>query len=72
MFVASENEYTEESVREELEQLYVALGYLNAERGNLEITMHLVGAAIAELENLAEAPALPRIRMVHSEKGDRA
>lgn len=66
MFVVSENEYTEESIKEELERLYIAAGYLNADRGNMEIAMHLIGAAIAELESITEQDSRPRIRMVHS------
>lgn len=66
MFVVSENDHTEETIREELERLYVAAGYLNADRGNLEIAMHLIGAAIAEMENVTERESHPRIRMVHS------
>lgn len=67
MFVASENEYTEASIKEELERLYLAAGYINAERdNNLEIAMHLIGAAIAELESLAEQNETPAIWVVHS------
>jgi hypothetical protein len=66
MFVASENDHTEETIKEELERLYVAAGYLNADRGNMEIAMHLIGAAIVELEALTERETRPRIRMVHS------
>lgn len=66
MFVVSENDHTEESIKEELERLYIAAGYLNADRGNMEIAMHLIGAAIVELESLTEQDSHPRIRMVHS------
>ena len=65
MFVANENDHTEETIKEELERLYVAAGYLNADRGNMEIATHLIGAAIAELENLIKQEPRPRIRMVH-------
>ena len=34
MFVVSENEYTEETIKAELERLYLAAGYINAERGD--------------------------------------
>ncbi|MBE9556807.1 MAG: hypothetical protein IMF08_08120 [Proteobacteria bacterium] len=66
MFVISENDHTEETIREELERLYVAVGYLNAGSGNMEIAMHLIGAAIVELESPAERGSSTRIRMVHS------
>lgn len=66
MFVVSENDHTEETIREELERLYVAAGYLNADRGNMEIAMHLIGAAIVEMENVSKRDSSPRIRMVHS------
>ena len=68
MFVISENDYTEKTIKEELERLYIAAGYLNADRGDLEIAMHLIGAAIAELEGISERETQPRIRMVHREK----
>ncbi len=70
MFVISENEHTEETIKEELERLYIAMGYLNAERGDMEIAMHLVGAAIAELERIAENSSRPRIRMIQSNPQD--
>jgi len=66
MFVVSENDYTEESIKEELQRLYVAAGYLNADRGNMEIAMHLIGAAIVELESLSLQESRPPIRIVHS------
>lgn len=69
MFVVSENDHTEETIREELERLYIAVGYLNADRGNMEIAMHLIGAAIVELESITEPKSGPRIRMVHSAGG---
>ena len=68
MFVVSENDHTEETIKEELKRLYVAAGYLNADRGNMEIAMYLIGAAIVEMENLTEQETRPRIRMVHSLK----
>ncbi|MEN8196848.1 MAG: hypothetical protein ABFS30_10105 [Pseudomonadota bacterium] len=72
MFVVSENDHTEESIKEELERLYVAAGYINADRGNMEIAIHLIGAAIVELENLTEQVTRPRIRMVHGAGGSDA
>lgn len=68
MFVISENEYTEESIKEELERLYIAAGYLNADQGNMEIAMHLIGAAIAELESLVEQKDRPHLRIVHNKE----
>jgi hypothetical protein len=72
MFVVSENDHTEETIKEELERLYIAAGYLNADRGNMEIAMHLIGAAIVELETLTEQESRPRIRMVRSAGGSGA
>jgi hypothetical protein len=66
MMVVGENEYTEESIKESLETLYAASGYLNADCGNMEFAMHLIGAAIVELEIITERNARPHIRMVYS------
>ena len=61
--------HTEQSLKEELERLYVAAGYINAESGDMDIAMHLIGAAIAELEGLAGQKSRPRIRLAYSKKG---
>ena len=66
MTVVSENEHTEESIKAELETLYVAAGYINAERGNMEIVMHLIGAVIAELEGIVENRPRPSLRLVRN------
>lgn len=65
MMVVSENEHTEATIKAELEQLYLAAGYINAEQGNMEIAMTLIGAAIAEMEHILEVRGQPRIRLVH-------
>jgi hypothetical protein len=65
MIVVSENEHTEETIKAELEQLYLAAGYIHAEQGNMEIAMTLVGAAIAELECILETREQPTLRLVH-------
>lgn len=65
MFVVTENEHTEETIKAELERLYLAAGYINAERGNMDIAMTLIGAAIAELEGILETRSQPTIRLVH-------
>lgn len=66
MQVVGGSEYTEEDIKRELERLYAAAGYINAESGDMEIAIHLIGAAIAELESLVEQGAQPKIRLVHS------
>ncbi|MCK5276796.1 MAG: hypothetical protein KAJ11_01470 [Alphaproteobacteria bacterium] len=66
MTVVSENEHTEESIKAELETLYVAAGYINAERGNMEIVMHLIGAVIADLEGIVEDRPRPSLRLVRN------
>ncbi len=67
MFVVSENDHTEESIKEDLERIYIAAGgYLNADRGNMEIAMHLIGAAIVELESPMEQGSHPHIRIVYT------
>lgn len=65
MFVVTENEHTEETIKAELERLYLAAGYINAERGNMDLAMHLIGAAIAELEGILETRSQPAIRLIH-------
>ena len=65
MYVVGGSEYTEEDIKRELEHLYVAAGYINAESGDMEVAIHLIGAAIAELESLVEQRAQPKIRLVH-------
>jgi hypothetical protein len=65
MIVVSENEHTEQTIKAELEQLYLAAGYIHAEQGNMEIAMSLIGAAIAELECILENRNQPAIRLVH-------
>lgn len=66
MMVVSENEHTEESVKAGLETLYAAVGYLNAERGDMEIVMHLIGAVIAELDGIVEDRPRPTLRLVQN------
>ena len=63
--VVSENEHTEETIKAELEQLYLAVGYIHAEQGNMEIAMNLIGAAIAELECILETREQPILHLVH-------
>ena len=63
--VVSENEHTEATIKAELEQLYLAAGYIHAEQGNMEIAMTLMGAAIAELEYILEDRGQPKMRLVH-------
>ena len=69
MFVVSENEHTEKSIKEELERLFIAAGYINADRGDLETAMHLISAAIAELEVRTEQRMHPEIPAVQGKKG---
>ena len=64
--IVSENEYTEETLKAELETLYVAAGYINAERGDMEIVMHLIDAVIAELEGIVEDRPRPSLRLVQN------
>lgn len=65
MYVVGGSEYTEEDIKRELEHLYAAAGYINAESGDMEVAIHLIGAAIAELESLVEQRTQPKIRLVH-------
>ena len=66
MMVVSENEHTEESIKAELETLYVAAGYINAERGNMEVAMCLIDAVISELEGIVEDRLRPSLRLVRN------
>ena len=63
--VVTENEHTEETIKAGLEELYLAVGYIHAEQGNMDIAMTLIGAAIAELESILEARKKPVMRLVH-------
>lgn len=65
MIVVSENEHTEQTIKAELEQLYIAAGYIHAEHGNMEIAMNLIGAAIAEMECILETRSQPQVRLVY-------
>ncbi len=65
MKIVSESDHTEESLRTELEKLYVAAGYLHADSGRLALVMHLIAAAITELESLTEERTPPNLRLVH-------
>lgn len=69
MMIVSENDHTEETIKAELERLYAAAGYIEAERGDMEIAMHLIGAAIAELDSILESRSQPAIQLVH-DSGD--
>lgn len=66
MYVVGGSEYTEDDIRRELEHLYAAAGYINAESGEMDVAIHLIGAAIAELESMVEHRERPRIHLVHS------
>lgn len=66
MHIVGGSEYTEEDIKRELERLYAAAGYINAESGDMEVAIHLIGAAIAEMESLVEQKSQPKIRLVHS------
>lgn len=65
MFVKDEKHHTQETIKEELERLYIAAGYINADDGNMEVAMHLIGAAIAALEGRDEPEAAAGIRIVY-------
>jgi len=70
MIVVSENEHTEETIKAELEELYLAAGYIHAERGHMNIAMTLIGAAIAELECILETRPKPEIHLIHDADKD--
>lgn len=64
MKIVSETDHTEETLKAQLEELYAAASYLHAENGRLNILVHLIGAAVAELEGLVEDRAAPVLRLV--------
>lgn len=66
MIVTGEKRHTPESIKEELERLYVAAGYINADDGNMDVAMHLIGAAIAALEGRDEPEGDAPIRIVYN------
>lgn len=46
----------EDSIKTELEHVYVMASYVDAEQGRFDIVRHLVSAAIDEMENLIGEP----------------
>lgn len=66
MNTVSDNEYTTATIKAELEQLYVAASYLDADSGNLKMAVHLIAAAIAELDNVVVEHPPQRLRLIHN------
>ena len=66
MRIVSENEDTAASIRAELERLYAAACYLNADSAKISLVVNLIEAAIAELDRVtAEKPPLT-LRLVQN------
>ena len=67
MRTVSDNEYTPAAIKSELEQLYVATNYLNADSGELHLVVDLIGAAIQELDSvLPDNKSSQKLRLVHA------
>lgn len=66
MNTVSDNEYTTATIKAELEQLYVAASYLDADSGKLKMAVHLIAAAIAELDNVVVEHPPQRLRLIHN------
>lgn len=67
MRTVSDNEYTAASIKAELEQLYAAASYLDADRGKLKLKLavHLIAAAIAELDSVVVENPPQSLQLIH-------
>lgn len=54
----------EDSIKAELEHVYVMVSYVDADQGRLEIVKHLVSAAIDEMESLMAEPSDSRVKPI--------
>ena len=66
MRIVSEIEHTKISIKTELEQLYVAVSYVNADSGEIDLVVNLIAAAIEELDSVAAKNPPPKFRLVRS------
>ena len=66
MKAVSDNEYTTAMIKAELEQLYVAASYLDADSGNLKMAVHLIAAAVAELDSVIVEHSPRRLHLIHN------
>ena len=66
MNTVSENEYSVASIKAELEQLYVAASYLDADSGKLKMAVHLIAAAVAEMDSVVVEQPPRDLRLVHN------
>ena len=65
MRTVSDNEYTAASIKAELEQLYAAASYLDADRGKFKLAVHLIAAAIAELDSVVVENPPQSLQLIH-------
>ncbi|MCK4867437.1 MAG: hypothetical protein KAT39_05260 [Alphaproteobacteria bacterium] len=65
MNTVSENEYSVASIKAELEQLYVAASYLDADSGKLKLAVHLIAAAVAEMDSMVVEKPPQGLRLIH-------
>ncbi len=66
MRIVTENEHTTASIKAELERLFAAANYVNADSGEIDLVVNLIAAAIEELDSVTtEKPPL-KIRLVQS------
>lgn len=56
MASASKTDNFEDSIKAELEHVYVMASYVDTEQGRFDVVKHLVSAAIDEMESLIEEP----------------
>lgn len=67
MRIVSENEYTAASIKADLEQLYAAASYVNADGAEIDVVVQLIAAAILELDGATAANPPLNLRLVQSD-----
>ena len=66
MRIVSESEHTAASIKAELERLFVAASYVNADSGDIDLVVNLVAAAIEELNGVTAVKPPLKLRLVQT------
>lgn len=66
MRIVSKNEHTAASIKAELEQLFAAVSYVNADSGEIDLVVNLIAAAIVELDCVTEEKPPLKLRLVQT------
>ncbi len=72
MQIVSENEHTTASIKAELDQLFAAASYFNADGGEIGLVINLIAAAIVELDNVTAEKTPPNIRLVQTTESEKS